>query len=163
MNFSESRKLFKELRRKCKDIEIDDRKLVEIHQKPLVYSAKDLGEEEDDINKDQLETIGADIFNTPLYEFEARIKEKVDKSNDTLAKKTYDKEIKDIKKFKISENEKSDKLDELVNHLNSKAKKRYKVLKKKTERDEQFAGGFINDRNRQFNSKLNKERQNEGS
>ncbi|SMN18093.1 similar to Kazachstania africana KAFR_0C01950 hypothetical protein [Maudiozyma saulgeensis] len=163
MDLSESRKLFKELRRKCKDIEINDRKLIETHQKPLVYSAKDLEEGDEDTETGQLNNVGADVFNTPLYEFENLKKEKVDKSDDTLAKKTYEKEIKDIKKFKSRESEKADKLEELVNHLNSDAKNRYKVQKKKMARQEQLAGGFINDRNKQFSSKLNKERQNEGT
>ncbi|KAG0663940.1 pre-mRNA-splicing factor syf2 [Maudiozyma exigua] len=121
------RQKFKELKRKCKDIEIEDRKLIETHKKPVVYSPKDL--------------------------------EDVDKTNDTLAKRTYDKEIKDIKRFRSRESEKGDKLDELVNHLNSNAKKRYNIQKKRIVHNELLAGGFINDKNKQFNSKITKERE----
>lgn len=164
MDFIAIRQKFLELKRKCKDIEIEDRKLIETQTKPVVYSPKDLEDENisddaDSGDREEFGTTGSDVFNTPLYVFEARKKEKVDKTNDTLAKRTYDKEIKDIKRFRSRESEKSDKLDELVNHLNSDAKKRYNIQKKRIVHNELRAGGFINDKNKQFNSKITKERE----
>ena len=164
MDLTAIKQKFKELKRKCKDIEIEDRKLIETHKKPTVYIAKDLEDEnvvqEDDVSdEDEFDNTGVDLFNTPVYIFEARRKEKVDKTNETLAKRTYDKEIKDITKFRSRESDKSDKLDELVNHLNADAKKRYKVQKKRIVHNELLAGGFINDKNKQFNSRITKERE----
>ena len=164
MDLAATKQKFKELKRTCKDIEIEDRKLIETQKKPKVYSAKDLEDEniivEDEASdQEEFRNIGSDLFNTPLYIFEARKKEKIDKTSDSLAKRTYDKEIKDITKFRSRESEKSDKLDELVNHLNSDSQKRYKVQKKKNVHNDLLAGGFINDKNKQFNSKISKERE----
>lgn len=153
---------FKQLKRRCQDIKIQNRKLVEAKGKPLVYSAQDMeddgSDDEEDVSKP------SDIFNMTLAQFEAQKREKVDKTQYNLAKLTYDKEIRDIKKFKTgAEKSEKDRLNGLVKHLNKDAKDRYQVQKKKIDRKEkQAVSGFINDKNKQFNQLIDKQRDNSG-
>lgn len=155
---------FKDLKRRCQDIKIKNRKLVEAKGKPLVYSAQDLGDEDESGHEDESTKKASDVFNMTLAEFEAQKKAKVDKSAYSMAKLTYDKEIREIRDFKTGgEKSEKDRLSGLVNHLNKEAKDRYQVQKKKIERREKLAvSGFINDKNKQFNQLIDKQRDRSG-
>lgn len=155
MDLIQIRKEFKELKKKCKGIEIENRKLIDSSSKPKVYSTKDV---EDEGNDNEIASdSNVALLNTTLGEFEKRKKSSTDKHTYNLAKLTYDKEIKISKKNRTHNDSKNDKLDNLVKHMNTETNKRYKIQKRRGVRDEQLGHGYINQKNQQFNAKLEKE------
>lgn len=164
MDIEEAKVQFKVLSAKCQDIRISNRKLLDDESKPKVYSLKDEGELEKNGDIDDEVTKNIKLMNTTLREFETQelrngLKQRnEDVKGDRTAKLTYDKDLKMIKKdnnIKYKNN-----IDKLVNHLNLVSKKRYQVTKKKLNRQSGLGGddGFISERNKQFNAKLDRER-----
>lgn len=175
----------KYLKRKGVDVSVKNRKEAEKEEKqakqsgkPKVYSMN-----EDETFKDQKEedTRGK-LLNYSIKDYEkwqlkqtAKLKNSDGSSQQDLAKYTYDKEIREMEKdeslnrgkvtkarlngrgrIQINDNKKS--LEQLADNLNKSTKRRYIERKKQAEKlDSSTTGGFINDKNKQFNEKLSRQ------
>lgn len=175
----------KYLKRKGVDVSVKNRKEAEKEEKqakqsgkPKVYSMN-----EDETFKDQKEedTRGK-LLNYSIKDYEkwqlkqtAKLKNSDGSSQQDLAKYTYDKEIREMEKdeslnrgkvtkarlngkgrIQINDDKKS--LEQLADNLNKSTKRRYIERKKQAEKlDSSTTGGFINDKNKQFNQKLSRQ------
>lgn len=175
----------KYLKRKGVDVSVKNRKEAEKEEKqakqsgkPKVYSMN-----EDETFKDQKEedTRGK-LLNYSIKDYEkwqlkqtAKLKNSDGSSQQDLAKYTYDKEIREMEKdeslnrgkvtkarlngkgrIQINDDKKS--LEQLADNLNKSTKRRYIERKKQAEKlDSSTTGGFINDKNKQFNEKLSRQ------
>lgn len=175
----------KYLKRKGVDVSVKNRKEAEKEEKqakrsgkPKVYSMN-----EDETFKDQKEedTRGK-LLNYSIKDYEkwqlkqtAKLKNSDGSSQQDLAKYTYDKEIREMEKdeslnrgkvtkarlngkgrVQINDDKKS--LEQLADNLNKSTKRRYIERKKQAEKlDSSTTGGFINDKNKQFNEKLSRQ------
>lgn len=173
------------MKRKGVDVSVKNRKEAEKEEKqakqsgkPKVYSMN-----EDETFKDQKEedTRGK-LLNYSIKDYEkwqlkrtAKLKNSDGSSQQDLAKYTYDKEIREMEKdgslnrgkvtkarlngkgrIQINDDKKS--LEQLADNLNKSTKRRYIERKKQAEKlDSSTTGGFINDKNKQFNEKLSRQ------
>lgn len=175
----------KYLKRKGVDVSVKNRKEAEKEEKqakqsgkPKVYS---MNEDETFKGQKEEDTRGK-LLNYSIKDYEkwqlkqtAKLKNSDGSSQQDLAKYTYDKEIREMEKdeslnrgkvtkarlngkgrIQINDDKKS--LEQLADNLNKSTKRRYIERKKQAEKlDSSTTGGFINDKNKQFNEKLSRQ------
>ena len=167
IDVNEIRSTFKELNARVQDIKIENRKLLEgIGSKPETHQLNS-GEGHEYNDKYRLKSGTEDaaiikLLQKPLYEFIETASKANSQKGDNLAKLTYDKELRGFENYKKTQAVPEGKeLTNVVEYMKAVAEKRYKVGKKKRQgiRRGDSGGGFINERNRRFNARLQKERE----
>ena len=167
IDVNEIRSAFKQLNAKVQDIKIENRKLLEgISRKPEAHKVD--SEEGHEHNDKYRLKFGAEdeaiikLLQKPLYKFNESASGANNKKGDNLAKLTYDKELRGFENYKKTQGVREGReLTNVVEYMKAVGEKRYKVGKKKRQRilNDNSRGGFINERNRRFNAKLQKERE----
>ena len=176
---------FRFLRKRCQDIKIENRKVLEAVNKPKIYqiTVNDNRSNENKINytntqdstkndheilkllnmtlRDIEKKYGVNMYNNKKEESVISIQ------GDKLAKYTYEKELKAISKIKYQRKDDMNNIDVIVEHLNQTSKKKYMIKKKQINELNYGSGsnnsssdndGYINIKNKQFNDKLQREK-----
>ncbi|CCF57188.1 hypothetical protein KAFR_0C01950 [Kazachstania africana CBS 2517] len=152
MDMANLREEFRDLRKKCREIKIENRKLISIASKPKTYSIREeeIGAEVSDEDEDDSEIIK--LLTKPLREFETEAH--VAENKEDIDRLTYNKEV-----MSLGKREKRD-VESLVSEMNRISDERYKKGAQKRRRLKDTERGFINEQNKAFNLRLEKEKEN---
>ncbi|KAK5781370.1 Syf2p PWA37_004807 [Arxiozyma heterogenica] len=179
---------FKLLRKRCQDIKVENRKVLEAIGKPKIYQITVNNDQSDqnDLNYTELEdTIENNqetlkLLNMTLRDFEKKYGINMYNTNkkeslvsiqgDTLAKFTYEKEMKAMSKLKHQHKDNINNIDAIAENLKQTSRKRYMIRKKQiyetNYNNNTYSGNsnrpnnmaYINIKNKQFNDKLQREK-----
>ncbi|CCK68529.1 Syf2p KNAG_0B00820 [Huiozyma naganishii CBS 8797] len=166
MGLTELRDKFKTLSQESQRLRVRIRKQQAEVEKPKVYSLQAAEPSVDGIDgAEVVDNVTVKLLNTPLRQLEAREARRGENGDDAVARVEGDRVAKDTYKKELAllgrkstRGTYRDNVERLVTHLNDVSKKRYLVRKNKMKRQGARGGssldGYINEKNKQFNKKL---------